>query len=662
MNPETFHFLRPAWLLLLVPVGVLLASALRRGANTSAWRRLVDEHLLRHLLVPGDVGTSRWPLWALGAAWVAACVALAGPTWERLPQPLYTSLDPIVVALDLSSSMEKSDLSPSRRMRARYELQDVLDRMRGGQVALVVFTDEPFVAVPLTDDERVVAELIPSLTADLMPSEGSRADRAIDQATALLEQADAGHGRILLLTDGVDDAKLAAEAASRAEALGHVVSVLGTAPEEALHRTALESIADAGGGAYATANAQSTDLAKVLGSPLLQAGGAREESLAHADEWRDAGVWLLVVPVLLAPLAFRRGWLAALVLCFALAPSGHAEASTWDDLWQRRDQQGAAALADGRHQEAIDLFEDPAWRSAAQYEAGQYQDATASYRTQDGGESRYNLGNSLARGGDLKGALAAYDEALAEQPGDEDARFNRDLVEKLLREQEQPKQSQRNQDQSQQDGQQGGSEDQPQNGSSEGRSGENPQQAGSESQGSQGESSQTGDASDSKSPSESGEARDQARSDEGPQDAKGSAADRGEERTEQAEASGTSEEPPSEQQRAKEDAGTQDPGAGSDTGSAPQQVKAQDAKDQENSLSKQLSKMLGGDEPAEAGEPEGERVASADPQAPKPVSEEEQAREQRLRQVPDDPAGLLRAKIHRRYAERRYAQEAQQPW
>lgn len=665
MNPETFHFLRPAWLLLLVPVALLLASAVRRSSSTSPWRRLVDDHLLRHLLVAGETGTSRWPLGALGAAWLTACVALAGPTWEQLPQPLYTSLDPTVVALDLSSSMENTDLSPSRRMRARYELQDVLDEMRGGQVALVVFTDEPFVAVPLTDDQRVIAELIPSLTADLMPSEGSRADRAIDQAAALLEQADSGRGRILLLTDGVDDPKLAANAAARAGALGHVVSVLGMAPEDALDRNALESIAHAGGGAYATATAQNTDLAQVLGSRVLDTTGGREESLAHADEWRDAGVWLLFVPVLLAPLAFRRGWLVALALGFALAPSGRADASTWDDLWQRRDQQGANALAAGRHQEAIDLFDDPAWRSAAQYEAGRFEDATAGFRAQGGAESRYNLGNSLARGGDLKGALAAYDEILASQPDHEDARFNRDLVDKLLREQEEQKQQQTR------DPQQGESQDQAKNDPSQGQDGESQQQAGSESQPSEGENSQAADASASQSPSEGRQGQDQqqqANAGEQANEQKGAnaGAKGGKPPSEQAKDSGAGQDgensPPSEQQRAQ--AGDRSPDDASDPKNDRQHASAQDAKDQENSLSKQLSKMLGGDEPTDDDEPtgEGERVASAAAQSPKPLSEEEQAREQRLRQVPDDPGGLLRAKIHRRYVERRYAQEAQQPW
>jgi Ca-activated chloride channel family protein len=673
MSPETFHFLRPAWLFLLVPAAILLGSALRRSTSGSPWRRLVDEHLLRHLLVPGEAGTSRWPLWALGAAWMAACLALAGPAWERLPQPLYTSLDPTVVALDLSSSMEKSDLSPSRRMRARYELQDLLEEVRGGQVALVVFTDEPFVAVPLTDDERVVAELIPSLTAELMPSEGSRADRAIDQAAALLEQADAGHGRILLLTDGVDDPELAAAAATRAEALGHVVSVLGLAPEEALDRPALESIATAGGGTYATASAQDTDLAQILGSPVLDTAGAREQTLAHADEWRDAGVWLLLVPVLLAPLAFRRGWLAALALSLAVAPSGRADASTWDDLWQRRDQQGATALAEGRHDEAIDLFENPAWRSAAQYQAGRYADATAGYRAQTGAESRYNLGNSLARSGDLKGALAAYDEALKELPQHEDARFNRDLVDELLRQQEQQEQHQ-----PQQAGSQEQSQDQAQNGSSQDPSGDGrgEQQTGAESPAAEGERSQGADASSSGSQSESqdpaGEqGRGEAPTAGDPQAGTGTdAAQTGSESppSEQAKAPGSGQDhdrdeagSSSEQKHATASAGERPPQDPAVAGSDRAHAAAQDPKDEENSLTKQLSEMLGGDEPEDAGE-RGERVASATAHSPKPLSEEEQAREQRLRQVPDDPGGLLRAKIHRRYAERRFAQEGQQPW
>jgi Ca-activated chloride channel family protein len=675
MTPETFHFLRPVWLLALVPIAALVWLCFHRSARTSSWRRIVDEHLLRHLVVGGESRSNAWPFWALATAWVSTCVALAGPTWARLPQPLFANVDPTVVVLDLSRSMEETDLAPSRRMRARYELQDVLDRLRGGQVGLVVFSDEPFVALPLTDDDRVVSEWIPSLTGDLMPADGNRADRAIEQAVALLEQSGAGSGRILLLTDGLGgDSARAAEAAERAAALGHEVSVLGTAPADALDRPALEAIAAAGNGHYATAAADDADLDRVLVRRRAGAGLA-EKSFAHADEWSDAGVWMLLIPVLLAPLAFRRGWLAALALGLALAPADRADASVWDDLWQRRDQQGAAALAEGRSAAAAELFEDPDWKAAAHYEAGRFDEAAESYRDLAGAESDYNLGNALARSGDLRGALAAYDDALAAKPEDQDARFNRDLVERLLREQEQERSDQQQQEQQRQQ------QEQSQSGSPQGDGGDpkaggassenqetasqaQPSEAGSQSadDGGGGQQGAANESETDSSPGSPGEAAEQQRASAaesaGGQPSAGQESG-GENMARPAEANAGADTP---------DRKATARGASAD-GAEPSAAEARSGESDatgSGSLSEQLAKALEGSD-AHAKPDSGESSAKERERAAgtgdgRPLSEEEQAREQRLRQVPDDPGGLLRAKIHRRYAEKRYAQEGLVPW
>ncbi|MHB2211035.1 tetratricopeptide repeat protein [Methylobacterium sp. CM6257] len=79
---------------------------------------------------------------------------------------------------------------------------------------------------------------------------------------------------------------------------------------------------------------------------------------------------------------------------------------------------------------AADVLDDPAWRAAALYEAGRYGEAIALFRN-GGRRASYNLGNALAKAGDLDGALAAYDEALRFNPRDADAQANRSLIARL---------------------------------------------------------------------------------------------------------------------------------------------------------------------------------------------------------------------------------------
>ena len=337
MIPEGLHFLRPAWLLALPLVLLMLWGALRRHRSGGAWRRACDAHLLEHLMRRSDATTSRWPLAVVAASWIAACVALAGPTWERLPQPAFEEPTRTVLALELSPSMDERDLAPSRLARARYALLDALERLDGG-VGLVIFAEEPYAVTPITDDAKVIAEMVPVLTSDLMPGRGTRLDLALDEARALLARAGAPRGRILVLADGVgDDPDAALAAARRVAREGYSLSILGFGGEA----QALASLAQAGGGRYASFSADDRGLDRVLSEGAFAATplDAFEESAVQVDEWRDLGAWLVLVPLVLAPLAFRRGWASALiVLLFASVTPSQGRAGTLDDLWQRPDQ------------------------------------------------------------------------------------------------------------------------------------------------------------------------------------------------------------------------------------------------------------------------------------------------------------------------------------
>ncbi|MBM4265093.1 MAG: VWA domain-containing protein [Deltaproteobacteria bacterium] len=688
MIPNDFHFERPAWLLALVPVAILVWSAFRSGTLASGWRRAVDAHLLRHLMIPGESGAQRWPHALLATGLVAATLAMAGPSWERVPQPTTKTIEPTVVALDMSLSMDVDDVTPSRLARARYEIQDVLARNAGGQIGLVVYTDEPFVAAPLTDDGRVLSEILPTLTSDLMPGRGSRLDRAIEQSAALLEQAGVPGGRILVLADSAgEDPEAARAAASAAVAAGRRVSVLGVGTEAGapmrdprgglardasgktitatLPRAELEAVATAGQGRFALVRADGADIDALLAEPISlgsesDASGTASVDGADVEIWKDAGVYLLFLPLLLAPFAFRRGWLLVLTFAVLAATPRDSDASTWDDLWRTRDQQGAEALQAGDATAAAELFEKPDWRAAAHYEGGQYEQAIEAYGALEGTENTYNLGNSLARAGRYEDALKAYDETLAKAPNDEDARFNRDLVAKLLEQQKQQQNQQRQQNQNQQD-QGGGQDQQQQQQQSQGSQGQE--------QKSDGEDSQQASAQDSQS-AEPNEKNESDQDEKQPQNAGAEPQSAQPEEQQQSVSAGNepkNDEPKQDQKAAADTTG--DPNEKKNGAEEPDPAKAAQARQSpetkpEDDLQQQVEQALQepAKEPSEE-KPHGTALASADQ---RPMTEEEQAHEQRLRQVPDDPAGLLRAKIHRKYAEKRYgarlSQGGMDPW
>jgi Ca-activated chloride channel family protein len=450
---EAVHLLRPWWLAAL-PVGLWLIWRLVHGRQlVGRWRAVVDPGLQPHVLaVPRTaLGAGRLPLLAAALAWALATLALAGPTWERVSVPVFRADEALVVALDLSQSMDATDLLPSRLARARLKLLSLLDRRRSGETALVVFSGHAFTATPLTSDVRTIGALLGSLSSDIMPSRGSRPEAGLTKAAELLRQTGLSRGEILLVTDG--GASAAALAAARElSAAGMVVHVLAAGTEEGgpirqagggfltdddgrmvipeVDVASLAELASAGGGRFAVLSPDERDLDVLFPPDGTQASltDTGERAVGRdAQVWRDGGAWLALGILPFAALAFRRGWVAV-VAAALLVPMPRAEALDWADLWQRPDQRGQRAMARGEHEQAAELFRDPQWRAAAQYRSGDFVASAATLEGIDTAEAHYNRGNALARAGDLDGAVAAYQRTLELDPGHEDARHNRDVL------------------------------------------------------------------------------------------------------------------------------------------------------------------------------------------------------------------------------------------
>jgi len=453
------HFIRPGWLLLL-PLAVLLPWAWKRRRQPAGdWARVCDEHLLRWLSVEQSaVGPRADRRWLAGLALLLVILALAGPSWQKLPDLSYSARDARVVVLDLSRSMLAEDLRPNRLTRARFRLADLLAATDEGQVGLVSYAGDAFVVSPLTDDMNTIANLLPALQPDIMPVAGSRADLALQMAAALLERSGQPHGQVLLVTDSADSR--VAAAARKLRDSGVVTSVLAVGtPKGApipsgggfvsdrsgnvviarLDRGSLREVAEAGGGRYTEIVAGQPDEDPWAGDAEAEFA-LRDDALG--ERWKDAGPWLVLLLLPLALAGFRRGLFFALPVVLAggvLAPQP-AQAGWWDDLWQSRDRQAWQALAAQDAPRAAALARDPALAAEARYRNGDFAGAAEAWSALDDADAHYNRGNALANLGRLEDALAAYDRALEQAPDMADAANNRALVEQLLQQQEQEQQ------------------------------------------------------------------------------------------------------------------------------------------------------------------------------------------------------------------------------
>ena len=452
---DDFHFLRPLWLLGL-PLGPLLAWSLWRRLQVGVqWREVCDPHLLPHLLVAPAAARRKWPYWIVTAATTLTLLALAGPAWERLEQPVYRTLNARAVVLDLSRSMDAADYLPSRLTRARFKVVDILRRSRDRPVGLAVFAADGFIITPLTEDANTIISLLPAVDTDIMPAQGSRADLGLKAAARMLERGGARRGEVILITDGVKGQRAESEAA-KLRAAGFRVSVLAAGTPEGApipvpsggffkslgggivvamtDYDALRAIARAGGGRFATLGNDDSDIDYLLSDTVALPLSLDMQAVERTSEiWRDRGPWLLLLVLPLAALAFRRGWLALIPLTVFVMPAP-ARAVTWDDLWARSEQQAARALERGDPASAAGVARDPLWKGGALYRNGQYEEAANAFAHSDETTAHYNRGNALARAGLLREALSAYDAALGAQPQHADALHNRALVARLMEE------------------------------------------------------------------------------------------------------------------------------------------------------------------------------------------------------------------------------------
>ena len=470
--PAEFHFLRPDWLwaLPLIIAAVILLANRKLGAGN--WQNVVDPALAPFVLSRSAKRRSDYRWFLLGLGGVLGVMALAGPAWQRIEQPVFRSDQALVVALDLSRSMDARDLAPSRLIRARLKILDMLEKRGSGQTALIVYSANAFTVTPLTTDTDTIAALVNSVSTDIMPSRGSYPIAAIEKGRQLLQQAGAGAGEILLITDG--GSSPAAERVARdLKASGYSLSVLAVGTSEGapiprasggfvtdqsgqiavprLEEHSLRALAVAGGGRFAILTTDDRDLDTLL-SGEVASRAAGDESLA-TDRWREEGPWLVFLLLPLAAMAFRRGWV--LLIALAILPlSQPAEASVWDDIWMTRDQQAQKKLQLGEAEDAVELFENPDWRAVAQYRAEDYAESAAAFAENEDTQSLYNLGNALARQGELESAIDAYEQVLEIDPDDTDAEYNRDLLAQLLEQQQQEQQQQQESSDQQGEGEQ----------------------------------------------------------------------------------------------------------------------------------------------------------------------------------------------------------------
>jgi len=462
---DQFHFIRPEWFYALIPLLIIYSMLLRQRLQSRSWQSFCEPELLPHLFNSEQITQRKRPLVLFLITGLLVITALAGPSWEKRPQPVFKKQSALVIALDLSRSMDAVDIKPSRLKRALHKIEDILQKRKEGQTALVAYADNAFAVTPLTNDIATISSQVKSLSTDIMPVQGSHPERALSLAYDLFKQASYLTGHIILITDGVSENSLKKIQQQRQSAYSISVLAIGSAEGSPIPLSSggffkdsqggivipkmetqlLRQLAFSGAGSLRTLSANDSDLTQLL-APLdsILGDDNKQATELNTDSWFEAGPWLLLLVMPLATLAFRKGYLFSLVFFLSPLPEP-AYAFDWQQLWKNNNQQAQQLLKEDKASEAAEKFTDKKWKAAAQYKAGQFDQALESYQQLDQTkpDNLYNLANTQAQLGQFDQALETYNKLIEMQPDHADAKNNRDLTEKIKQQQQSNQQKQK---------------------------------------------------------------------------------------------------------------------------------------------------------------------------------------------------------------------------
>ena len=608
---QDFHFLRPYWLIgLILPVLIYLKSYSQQKAE-SAWSKVCDENLLDFLLIKSNGEKRKWPMISAVVAVLFLVVALAGPTWSKKSNPALSVENPVMIMLNMSGDMWQKDVSPSRIERAKYVIKDLVKTLKNTESGLIVYSKEPFMITPLTEDAAIIDNLLPALEMNIMPENGDRLDRAIDLAVERMQEAALPSGNIVVLTANVGERFDAAlESASKAAAVGYDVDIVNMSSQ---NNDKLKMVAEKGRGLYISYNKGLDLLIKKINDITAK---EIKQSQNMQTVWNDMGWYFLWLPALLLLGYFRRG-LLVIVVMFLLF--GQPVQASW---FLNDNQEALKNFKEQNYGAAAEKFTDTQWKASAAYKSGDYDAAFKNFAKGNDVTALYNQGNALAKGGKIDEAIKKYEEVLQQQPDFEDAKFN---LEYLKKQQKQNNQNQsKNNDNKQQQNQQQQSEQQNQQQQSE----QQKQQQQSEQQKQQQSEQQKQQQSEQQNQQQSEQQNQQQSEQQNQQQSEQQNQQQSEQQKQQQ----------SEQQKQQQ---------------SEQQNQQQSEQQNQQQQSEQQKQQQSEQQNQQSEEQKSVSIEASDKQSPE-EREKIRARMQKFRKIPEDKGGLLRAFIKKEYAKKRY--------
>ena len=309
---QHFHFLRPYWLIVFFLMLYILNAFSLRDDSIAQWRELMSPAIIKQLTVSGN--TTQWlsPKKMSIILAVPLCLLLMGPTWQQQPSPFSENNAPLVIALDVSSTMEQSDIQPSRLLRAKQKINELLELRGDSKTALIAFSGSAHVVMPITNDREMIRLFLDSLNEKVMPVSGKLPETILPLTEKLLSNSTVP-GTVLLVGDGATENTVNAfKQFFEQQSSQLVVWAMGKSPELIeqnsevipLQLAQLQNLSKASQGRLVLMSHDKTDINRV--------NQYIKHNLVVVDDnsrpWFDAGYYLIFIIAIIFLSWFRKGW------------------------------------------------------------------------------------------------------------------------------------------------------------------------------------------------------------------------------------------------------------------------------------------------------------------------------------------------------------------
>jgi Ca-activated chloride channel family protein len=494
------------WFLLLIPAlgaGFFFLNIWQKEQV----RRFVGDILIAQLAPEASLAMRIIKQLLVLSALTCLILTIANPqVGTRLEEVKREGID-LFVALDVSLSMKSEDIRPSRLEKAKRDVSELLRKLSGDRVGMIVFAGDAFVQFPLTADYAAADLFLSAIDVDAVPIPGTMIGSAIEVALKSFSKDSPTKKAIVIVSDGentegdvlggVEDAK---KAGVRIYSVGMGTADGGPIPIydqngdrvdykrdqsgsivlSKLDETMLQQIASTTGGTYHRATSGGNEIDDIFRelSSLEKVEFGTKQVTGYETRYQyplTAAILLLLFELMLSAqrgklVARLRKFLpaAAAIFCLVILSSNLVAQTVRSHVSEgnRVYEKGRYTDAEVEYKKALE--KNPKSKEAqfnlgnSYYKQQRFDEALREYGNtgvamkspEERAETYYNLGNSLYRSNKFQEAVEAYKRSLKLNPNDDDTRYNLQMARAKLKQQEQQKQQQKDQKQDQQQDQQ----------------------------------------------------------------------------------------------------------------------------------------------------------------------------------------------------------------